>query len=102
MDLDAKARRRWFGASVLLAAVVMLLAGETVLQGRLSPLAFACYWIVCFLLTGLAMIIAVMDARSLAQRTVEEHRDLLRKTLDTIEAEVQHRAHGASDGDRAP
>ena len=39
MALDATARRRWFGAVVLLAALGMLICGETVLRGKLGDSA---------------------------------------------------------------
>ena len=56
MALDVTARRRWFGVIVLLAALGMLICGETVLEGRLGNLAFFTYWLVCFGFTGLAIL----------------------------------------------
>ena len=91
MALDATARRRWFGALVLLAALGMLVGGETILKGKLVNLGFIFYWLVCFLLTGLAIAIACMDARALARRTHQEQHDLFEKTLKQIEAEAKAR-----------
>ena len=48
-------------------------------------------WRVCFGLTGLAIVIAFLDARALQRRTHQEQRDLFEKTLKQIEAEAQAR-----------
>ena len=92
MRLDPTARRRWFGGLVLFSAAAMLICGLTVLQGRLSPSVFVLYWPVCFLLTGIAVLVAFRDFRSLQQRAREEQRDLLEKTLRDIETEARRRA----------
>ena len=88
MPLDARARRRWFGGLVLVAAIIMLICGQTVLQGQLKPVVFVLYWILCFVLTGVAMIVAFRDLTDLQQRTRQEHRDLLENTLRDIETEA--------------
>jgi hypothetical protein len=98
MALDATARRRWFGACVLLAALVMLICGETVLKGELGNLAFVFYWMVCFALTGLAILIAFLDARALQQRTRQEQKRLFEATLKEIEAEAKNRPHRRDRG----
>ncbi len=92
MALDATARRRWFGAVVLLAALAMLICGETVLQGRLRGLTFIGYWLVCFVFTGLAIVVAFLDAQALQRRTRQEQRDLFEATLKQIETEARARA----------
>ena len=89
MALDATARRRWLGALVLLAALGMLIGGETVLKGKLDGLAFIFYWLVCFGFTGLAIVIAFLDARALQRRTHQEQRDLFATTLKQIETEAK-------------
>ena len=89
MALDATARRRWFGALVLLAALGMLIGGETVLKGRLGNLAFILYWLVCFGLTGLAILIAFLDVRALQRRTRQEQHELFETTLKEIETEAK-------------
>jgi hypothetical protein len=89
MALDATARRRWFGALVLLAALGMLISGETVLKGRLGNLAFIFYWLICFGFTGLAILIAFLDARALQRRTRQEQRELFETTLREIETEAK-------------
>ena len=89
MGLDARARRRWLGAAALVAAIGMVVAGETVLRGRLSAEAFLLYWLVCFLLTGSAVFAAFLDVRALQQQVRREERDLLDKTLSKIESEAR-------------
>jgi hypothetical protein len=95
MRLSATARRRWLGILVLVAALGMLVAGETVLQGRLGDVAFLGYWLVCLVLTGCAILIALADARALRQQTRNEARDLLQNALKDIESEARNRrGHG--------
>ena len=89
MALDATTRRRRFGALVLLAALGMLIGGETVLKGKLDGLAFIIYWLVCFGFTGLAIVIAILDARALQHRIHQEQHDLFDTTLKQIETEAK-------------
>jgi hypothetical protein len=91
MALGPTARRRWFGALVLLAALGMLLGGETVLKGKLGGLGFMFYWLVCFALTGLAIVIALLDVRALQRQTRQEEQDLFETTLKEIQTEAKAR-----------
>jgi|SRR6516162_4708017 hypothetical protein len=91
MAFDATTRRRWGGILVLIAALGMLIAGETVLQGRLQNVAFVLYWLLCLILTTAAIIIAFLDARALRRQTREEARDLLQSTLKEIETDAKAR-----------
>ncbi len=84
-------RRRWFGALCLLAAIGLLIAGETVFQGRLSPAGFVLYWAACFVLTALAAIAAVREAARIRHEQRDEQRALLESTLREIERESQSR-----------
>lgn len=95
MSLDATARRRWFGGAALAGALAMLICGETVLQERLRPFDFVIYWLVCFVLTGVAMIAAIRDLRDLQRRTREQQRDLLHSALRDIESEARRRQQAA-------
>jgi len=97
MRLDATARRRWFGGIFLTAALLMLVCGQTILQGRLTRVPFLIYWLVCFILTGLAAIIALRDLRALSRRTREQHRDLLETTLKEIEREARSKNRISSE-----
>jgi peptidoglycan/LPS O-acetylase OafA/YrhL len=91
MALDATARRRWFGALVLAVALAMLIAGQTVLRGRLNALEFMFYWLVCLVLTALAIVVALRDLRALRRRNLEEQRNLFQATLKQIATEARAR-----------
>ena len=97
MGLDATARRRWFGGIVLFAALAMLLVGETLLKGRLAGFSFLIYWLVCFVLTTLAIIIAFLDVRALQRRIHQEQRELLETTLKKIEREAKNKPSGKAN-----
>lgn len=89
MALDATTRRRWFGAVMLLAALGMLICGETVLKERLGPIAALIYWLVCLGFTGLAVLAAFLDVRALRHRIRQEQRALFESTLKKIQAEAE-------------
>jgi hypothetical protein len=91
MSLNPKARRRCLGIVFLGGAVLMLIAGQTVLRDRLRDLAFLVYWLACFGLTGLAVAVALLDARENRRRLREERRDLLQTTLKDIQSAAQKR-----------
>jgi membrane protein implicated in regulation of membrane protease activity len=93
VGLDVTARRRWIGALLLLAAMAMLVAGETLLKGRLRGLAFLLYWLLCFIFTGAAIIVAWLDARAVHSKSRREARELIEKTLGKIESDVRERPH---------
>jgi hypothetical protein len=93
MALDRTLRRRWFGALVLLAAVAMVICGETVLRDRMGPLATLVFWLACMALTGVAILVALLDARALGQRTRQERRALFEATLKQIQSDVSERPH---------
>ncbi len=92
MGLDRVARRRWLGGICLAAALGLLLAGQTVLRGRLGPIALLLYWFACLVLTLLSIAIALADAREVQRRTLQEHKELFRSTLEQIESEARNRA----------
>jgi predicted Co/Zn/Cd cation transporter (cation efflux family) len=93
MNLDPIWRRRCLGILVLGGAVGMLIAGLTVLSGTLNGLPFVVYWLVCVLFIGLAMLIAIRDARDLLQRTKAEQRALVETTLKDIETDARLKRH---------
>src|SRR5438105_3387452 len=74
MEPNRMMRRRWFGVIVLVIALGMLILGETALKGRLNDLTFLFYWLVCLLLTGLAIMAAFLDLRALQDRSRQERR----------------------------
>jgi hypothetical protein len=91
MTLDATARRRWFGALALLGAVGLLVAGETLLKGRLGELGFLFYWLACLALTCLAIFTAILDVRSLQRHARREQHELLDDTIKRIESDAKAR-----------
>ena len=82
-------RRRWCGAIFLLAALAMLVAGETVLRDRLGKIGFVVFWMACFVFTCLALLIALIDAAVVRRRAREEHRQFLEQTLQEIAREKE-------------
>ena len=87
----SRLRRRWIGGVALALSVGFLILGQTTLKGRLTAGGFLLYWLVCFLLTITAIVVAFLDVRDLGRTTVHEHRDLLDKTLQEIETESKRR-----------
>lgn len=76
----AVARRRWFGLLYLTLAAGMLIWGQTILRPVLTGVWFLCYWLVCFVLTSLAIVTALLDIRATRRRTRQEQQDLLERT----------------------
>jgi len=109
-------RRRWLGTTVLVAALVMLVAGETTLKSRLGPVAQLLYWLGCLALTVTAIVVALADARAARREIHREEQDLLQATLNEIGTKAKARGQGerssgpstsapprnSSPGDRAP
>src|SRR5580765_2477547 len=91
MGLDSTARRRWFGGIALFGAMAMLICGETVLKTTLAGGAYLIYWLICFVLTGLAIVVAFMDFRALQHRIRNEHRDLIEGTIERIQSEARNK-----------
>ena len=88
MVLSATARRRVLGSLFLVTAVVMLVLGQTVLEGRLRGLNYVFYWMACVVMTGLAVLTALLDLRALQRRSRREQYDLLTSTLDKIDKDA--------------
>jgi hypothetical protein len=87
---DYKSRRRWFGALCLLAAVGMLVAGDTVLKDRLSAVGLVLFWLGCFGFVVLAIFTALVDARAARLQGRREQRRLFEEALAKIEREKKH------------
>ena len=79
-------RRRALGAFFLLAALGMLVVGETVLKERLrlQPLEFLIFWMACFAFVGMAILIAALDMALVRRRVREEQRKLVEETINEI------------------
>lgn len=98
MSWDVNLWRRWFGVLVLGIALGMLIAGQTILKGVLRDLSFLAYWLICFCFTGLAVVVALLDARALRKRAREQRRDLLTTTLKDIQQEARNRSRPPQPG----
>lgn len=90
MGMGSSSKRRWFGGMVLFAAFAMLICGQTFLKTTLSGGVFLLYWLVCFLLTGAAVLVALLDFRALRYRIHKEQRELLETTMQKIEKEARN------------
>ncbi len=85
MPDSADMRRRWFGLFFLVVAASMLIWGETILRPWLVGYVFIAYWLICFVMTGLAILVALLDLRATRQRSRAERRDLLERTWEGID-----------------
>jgi len=77
--------RRAFGTFCLMVPVGMVILGLTALKHSLDGFAFVVYWLICFLFTFAAIIVALIDLRSVQRQTREETQELFEKTLGDIE-----------------
>lgn len=91
MSGTPKNRRRRFGLICIALAVIMLIAGETVLKSRLTGGLLLCYWMGCFVLTVVAAGVAILDAARMRSELREQQRSLIEETLRDVEREKQAR-----------
>jgi hypothetical protein len=89
MGRNVDRRRRWWGGFFLLLALALLVSGETVLRDRLSTLGLLAFWLLCFLFTCLAVLIAFLDVSATRRRLQDEQRALFEQTLRDINARRQ-------------
>ena len=54
VSANSKSRRRKIGTACIAIAILMLIAGETVLKNKLSGIPMLCYWLGCFVFTAIA------------------------------------------------
>ena len=92
MGIDATARRRWFGALALGGALLMLVAGATVLSGKLTGMGFLLYWGACLALTGVAILIAFIDMRAVQYQLRQEKHELIQSTIENIQKDARTKA----------
>jgi hypothetical protein len=90
-NLRTRTRRRRFGVICLALAILMLLAGETLLKSQLAGVGLIVYWIVCLVLTALAAGAAIVDAARVGRESREAQRSLLETTLREVEREREAR-----------
>jgi hypothetical protein len=73
----------------------MLLLGQTFLKSTLDGIAFLVYWLICFLFTFAAIVIALRDLRLVRHRARQERQRLFEESLGKIEqVQDQHQNHG--------
>ncbi len=87
MALSSDARRRWFGVVCLAIAAAMLVLGQTVFKARLRQHAFVYYWLICTMMTGLTLLIALLDMRAVRRRSRREQNELVRNIFSDITKE---------------
>lgn len=97
MAQSRDAQRRWLGGICLGISATMLVLGLTVLKDRLRPETFVLYWLVCMLMTCLALIIALLDMRAVRMRSQREQIELVNRALQEIEREKEEKAAKARD-----
>jgi hypothetical protein len=102
MALNATIKRRLLGTLFLLAALGMLVAGETVWKDRLGTSVSVLYWLACFVFTMLAIITALRDVRALSEKAVKEQRGLLDTTLREIESDARRKLQGNGQAKKGP
>ena len=73
--------RRLVAGVFLLLSLGMLVSGTTFLAEKLSSVGFIVYWLICFVLTGFAAIIALAEMFLLRRKLRREQLDLLEKAL---------------------
>lgn len=86
--------RRWYGLLCLVLGGAMLLWGQTLLKDRLDGKSFIIYWTLCFLVTGLALIISLWDSFCLRRQMRRHEKQLLKEMLDQVEKARRERARG--------
>ena len=84
MGNNADLRRRLLGGAFLLTALIMLVAGQTVLHDSLSPVGFILFWMLCFVFTMASVAVAFWDLAAVRQRTRDEQQELVESTLKEI------------------
>lgn len=82
MMTRADARRRWFGAFFLVLAGALLIWGQTFFKSHLSGVSYVLYWLGCFALTALAIIIAWLDLRAVRRKYLREQQHLIERALE--------------------
>ena len=85
MSSGSKSIRRKIGTTCIVIAVAMLIAGETILDGKLRGIPLLCYWLACFIFTAIAAAAAIMEAARVGIEGRNEQRGLIEETIRQIE-----------------
>jgi hypothetical protein len=86
MSNPADARRRWFGLFFLFLAGGMLIWGETLLKPHLGRgIGFILYWLACFALTGLAILVALLDFWIVRRRARQDQQQMIENAMRGVQ-----------------
>jgi hypothetical protein len=91
MPANATRRRRLVGVVFLGIALLLAIAGQTVLRPRLDGVTFLIYWMGCLVALGLAVATALLDILIIRHEARREQTELLRQTLERTAS--QHSAN---------
>jgi carbon starvation protein CstA len=69
----------------LILAAVMLIWGQTWLKPHLHGGGYVWYWVVCMVLTWLAVVTAWLDLRAIRRRQRDKHQALINRALQGLE-----------------
>ncbi len=78
-------RRRWFGLFFLLMSVGLLVWGQTWLRDALKGWAYIGYWMVCLLVTLVALVLALVDVRATRREIRAQQLRILKETFGSGE-----------------
>ncbi len=81
MSNPARRIRRTFGLAFLALAILLLLAGQTLLRDRLHGARYALYWLTCLFLVALALLCALLDLRLIRRHARRQQLNLIQETL---------------------
>lgn len=87
-------RRRWAGVLCLGAAILLTVWGHFYLPRDWNPVVQVGFWLACFAVTFLAILIALVDLVAVGRETRAERRALLEQTLRDVEAEAHRHQSG--------
>lgn len=71
------------------AAILLTVWGHFFLPREASPLWQILFWLFCFSITFVAIVIALVDLVAVRRETRAEKRALLEKTLHDLEADIR-------------
>ena len=92
MDSNSGIRHRKRGMTFLIISLGMLILGETLLRSSLSKGSFIVYWMVCIVVTFMAIVFAFLDVAGVQRQAREEQRELLEKTIREIARQKEAKA----------
>jgi hypothetical protein len=98
MESNSDIPHRKRGMTFLIISVVMLILGETVFHSSLSKISFIIYWMVCFVVTGMAVLFAFLDVAGVQRQAREQQRELLEKTIEEIARQKEAKAGRVNTG----